>query len=268
MNEILEKQKEFQRLVGFPIDSIRESDRNEMAEKYIFKAIEELIEVRKEFPSTMNPWSKKQKPSDRTRVREEFTDVLLFLANLMIVWKFTPDEMLKSLTDVQNNNFNNYKTKKMNILNSEILSIPSYTCGIGQGNLKPKFIFIGQNPGSDIKKGYKFWSNPEDGSSKVLLPVLESLGIIQDCYFTNIVKSTTPDNSEPSESLTTYWNEYLKRELDILKTNNPDAKVITMGKWTEKNFNGASIHIAHPASVFYGHLAKEEYGEEIKKATE
>ena len=92
--ELIEKQREFQRAVGFPVDSILEQDRNEMSEKYTFKLIEEAVEMRREFPSAMNPWSKHQKAADLKRVREEYADVVLFLLNIAIVWKFTPDEIL------------------------------------------------------------------------------------------------------------------------------------------------------------------------------
>lgn len=112
IKEIVERQREFQKEVGFPIDSVRESDRNEMAEKYLFKAIEEIIELRKEFPSAVNPWSKEQKVADLTRIREEFSDVLLFLINFMIVWRLSPEEILSQLEINQDMNFDYIKKKK------------------------------------------------------------------------------------------------------------------------------------------------------------
>lgn len=271
MNELpglIENQKVFQSLVGFPIGSIKESDRNEMAESYIFKSIEELIELRKEFPSMLNPWSKEQKTADFSRIKEELSDVLLFLTNFMIVWKITPEEILSQMIETQKQNFTRLKGKKMDSLDREILSIPGYTSGIGQGNLDAKYVFIGQNPGQEIEHGYRFWSNSEDGSSKVLLPILEKLEIIDDCYLTNFVKSTTPDNKEPNLDAEDFWKDYLVKELEIILANNSDAKIIAMGKKTQDMMSriaGNFIGIPHPATVIYGGLTKEQYEEEVKE---
>lgn len=264
LQTIINGQREFQKLVGFPIDSIREVDRNEMSEKYIFKAIEELIEVRKEFPSMLNPWSKTQKFADNTRVAEEFCDVLLFLINFMIVWKFSPSMILGQLIETQRKNFNSFKIKKIEQLNREILAVPTYTSGIGQGNLNAKYIFIGQNPSDKISHGYRFWSDPTDGSSKILLPILEKLGMDKDSYFTNVVKSTTSKNSEPEKSVKDFWLPYLQREIDIVKMNNPEVKIITLGNWANEAFP-ESIKIHHPASVSYGNITLEQYEEQINK---
>lgn len=259
LNKTFELQKEFQRAVGFPIDSMAEADRNELSEKYIFKLIEEAIELRKEFPSAINPWSKKQKSADIERIQEEFSDVILFLINIAIVWGFSPGDILRMVQKTQINNFQKLKEKKMAILNSDILKIPNRISGIGSGSLSPKIVFIGQNPGKDITHGYRFWSNPEDGSSKVLLPTLERCGINrEDCYFTNIVKCTTPENEKPSEELTKFYKEFLDREIEILKMGNPEIKVITLGLWAEQNYKHDGS-IKHPATVLYGGLTSDQY---------
>jgi uracil-DNA glycosylase family 4 len=264
---LIDKQKDFQKLVGFPIDSVREIDRNEMSEKYIFKTIEELIELRKEFPSVVNPWSKQQKMSDGRRIREELADVLLFIVNFCIVWRLKPEDILERLEETQRHNFNGVKSKKMNHLNESILSIPSYTSGIGQGTLNPKYVFIGENPSMTIEHGYRFWSDPTDGSSKVLLPILENLGILHLCYFTNVVKSTTKKNEAPSQSVVDFWKDYLVKELDILKVNCPDIRFIVMGNDTEKMISDIPdlVKISHPASVLYGNITPAQYEEEIQK---
>lgn len=268
ISQLLKRQKEFQRVVGFPIDSISESDRNEMSEKYVFKLIEEAVELRKEFPSVVNPWSKKQKPADIQRVKEEFSDVLLFLINIAIVWKFSPEEILEMVESVQSNNFRNIKQKKMGLLNADILKIPGRVSGIGQGNISPKYVFIGQNPGKGITQGYKFWSDENDGSSKILLPILKEFGVLQDCYFTNVVKCTTPDNKEPSKEMTDFYLDFLVKELQVLKIANPDAKIIAMGKYTEKAINSLGLgtvdKISHPAVLFYGLITSDAYKEELK----
>lgn len=264
LNEVIQKQKNFQVLVDFPFECLREVERNEASEKYLFKAIEEIIELRKEFPSAINPWSKIQKFADMSRVKEEFCDVLLFLINFMNVWKFTPEELFETLISVQQNNFNSIKQKKMDTLNVEILKIPGYTSGIGSGSINPKYVFVGQNPGKGITKGYKFWSNKEDGSSKILLPILEDLGILKDCYLTNYVKSTTKDNDIPTDEIASFWDEFYRKEIAILSVNNPNIRIISMGKWTgEKLKETRNIH--HPGYFFHQGSA-ENYKKEIYDA--
>ena len=264
MHEILQKQKIFQRAVGFPIDSLRSVDRNEMSEKYIFKAIEELIELRKEFPSTMNPWSKTQNAPDRGRILEEFSDVLLFLTNFALVWRIDINELILQIEKTQTKNFESVKVKKMKQLNADILSVPTYTTGIGSGNLNPKYIFVGMNPNQELIHGYELWSDVASNSSKVILPILESLGIKDQCYFTTVVKSTTKDNEQPSLELSLFWKDYLDREIEILKLNNPDCKIITMGNFAARHVEG-SINISHPGKILHGGLTKESYESEIKQ---
>lgn len=265
LTDIIKGQREFQRALGWPIDSISETDRNELSEKYIFKMIEEAVELRREFPSTMNPWSKHQKAADLERVKEEFGDVLLFLTNIAIVWQFTPEEILETLVKLQNNNFEKIKRRKMDILNADILKIPNKVSGVGSGSLSPKYVFIGQNPGKDITQGYKFWSNPEDGSSKVLLPILEELGILKDCYFTNLVKCTTPNNSEPDKELAMFYIEFLHKELEILRLNNSGMKTIALGSWV-RGYEETDISIKHPATVLYGSVTEEAYKNYIRES--
>src|SRR5436190_12182530 len=121
LEEILKKQVAFQKLVGFPIDTNVESVRNELAEKYLFKMIEEAVELRREFPSVMNPWSKHQKAADLTRIKEEFSDVVLFLMNFMLTFKMDPTEVLEQLEATQANNFKKIKARTMDGLNQDIL---------------------------------------------------------------------------------------------------------------------------------------------------
>lgn len=247
MKDIIERQREFERLVGFAIDSPLASVRDTLSEIFLFKAIEEIVELRKEMPSTMNAWSKKNHEANKERVLEELSDVLFFLMNFCLSWKLTPEEVLETMKKVQANNFQKVKEKKMALINQEMMALPGYTICVGQGNLMPKYVFIGQNPGKDIVHGYKAWSNPEDGPSAMLLPALQNIGILQDCYFTNLVKATTPDNREPTAEEAEFWTDYLNNELDLLRVGNPTMQVVVMGKWTAENYKGESIKIRHPA---------------------
>ena len=250
MNDILQKQKEFEALVGVPIDTILEKERNQMSEMFIYKMIEELVEARREFPSVLNEWSKSNKEANHQRVKEELSDAFIFLSNLLLAWRIPWDEFITQVRKTQQNNFTKIKEKKMKSLNEEILNVPGYTSCVGSGNINPKYVFIGLNPGKDIPHGYKAWSDPESGSSRVLLPVLDELGIRTNSYFTNMVKSITVENEDPSSEVTQFWDEYLFRELEILGINNTDIRIITMGKKVRENVTGDAT-IDHPASVLY-----------------
>jgi NTP pyrophosphatase (non-canonical NTP hydrolase) len=76
-----------------------------MAEKYLFKLIEEAIEVRKEFPSVMNPFAKNQKDPSLIRIQEELSDVFLFFINLLIVWDIDFEKFIDSTLVVQDINY-------------------------------------------------------------------------------------------------------------------------------------------------------------------
>ena len=175
--------------------------------------IEEVIELKKEFPSVINKLSKDQRNANIQRVREELSDVILFLVNFILVWKFSTAEIVDMVERVQENNFKHVKNLLLAKLNKEILDVPAYTSCIGHGNSNPKYVFVGMNPSSTITHGYKAWSNREDGSSSVLLLALENLGILEDCYLTNVVKNTTDKNSEPSQNDVDFWKEYYEKEL-------------------------------------------------------
>lgn len=263
LQQITDSQKEFQRLVSFPIDSITAKDRNEMAEKYLFKMIEEIIELRKEFPSVINPWSKSQKDEDVTRIKEELSDIFLFLINFVNIWGFKSDELLEILSRVQDNNFTHVKTKKIDILNAEIMKVPEPIVSPGTGVIDPKYLFIGQNPGQDLAKGEIAWKRPVRNSGLVLRTALDELGIDNDSYFTNLVKVPTEGNSEPTESQTEFWLEFLDREVEILRYNNPGMKIITLGAWV-RNQLPAYTTIPHPANVLRGRYSQEEYKNLIK----
>ena len=202
MNEIekiIQRQKEFQRFIGFPIDSNLEKDRNELSEKYLFKMIEEAIELRKEFPSIMNPWSKKQKEADMTRILEEMSDVFLFFVNLLVTWRVTAWELFEVVKKVQDNNLQKVKEKKMKMLNESIQNIPGYTVKLGFGSLSPEKIYMDN-----------FGDGDYDGR----------------CYYTRIVKCELPDNRKPTIEEVSFWTPLFKEEMEILLAGNPNVEVI------------------------------------------
>lgn len=104
LEQIFENQRILQRTHGFPIDSINPADKDRMAEIYIYKMVEECIELRRTQPSSLIPMSKSQPEIDRTAMISEGVDIQLYFINWMIARGVTPDELLDQLDAVQANN--------------------------------------------------------------------------------------------------------------------------------------------------------------------
>ena len=66
INKIIDRQRAFQALAEVKIDTLVAKDINGISEMYLFKAIEEIVELRKTFPSELNKWSKSQ-PAEQNR---------------------------------------------------------------------------------------------------------------------------------------------------------------------------------------------------------
>lgn len=272
LDKIRETQMEFQRATGFPVDTIVAKERNEIAEKYLFKMIEEVIELRKEFPSVMNPWSKTQKDEDVTRIKEELSDVWLFLINFMNIWKFSNKEVFDMIQKIQDANFAHLKNKKLQILDSEMQKVPDEAVMTGNGNMTPRYVFVGQNPGQGLTKSCKMniAQNPDGNTSFDLLFRVMGEDRMMDSYFTNLVKVKTPENSEPDDNLVDFWFEFLQKEIEILRYNNPDMKIVAMGNFVYKSIVGGLkgyelLKIPHPAYVLRGGLSIEEYDKVVNQ---
>ena len=108
---MIKKQRQFQLALNIPINTLDEQKKYELSEIFLFKAIEEIIELRKEFPSVLNKHSKTQKEPIRERVMSELSDVLFFLINFSLLWKVTPANLLKYMSEVQKNNFKKINKK-------------------------------------------------------------------------------------------------------------------------------------------------------------
>jgi uracil-DNA glycosylase family 4 len=159
------------------------------------------------------------------------------------------------------------KEEQMTKLEEEMLKEEG-KIGLGSGNLRPKFIILGQNPGKKLIPGTRVFIDPKcRGASSILLPVLEELGILKECFFDNVVKNTTVDNKAPSQEEVDKWSEYLKREIEILKESNDEAIIVALGNFANQVLTDLEIphiKISHPLRTFYGYSIKE-YKKEIKK---
>lgn len=273
IDRIRQTQLEFQRAMGFPVDTISAKERNEVAEKYLFKLIEEVVELRKEFPSVMNPWSKTQKDEDLTRIKEELSDVILFILNFINIWRFSTDEVVEAIEQVQIGNFLHLKKKKLAILESEMQKVPDEAVMLGNGNITPRFVFVGQNPGQGLAKSCKMEiSNGLDGHTAFdILFRNMSEEVRRASYFTNLVKVKTVGNTEPDMHITDFWFEFLYSELEILRYNNPGITVISLGNWTHDNlttrldsrWNVKKIY--HPSYISRGAMSEEDYALQISE---
>ena len=189
------------------------------------------------------------------------------------MWKIEGETLIETLEQVQKNNYLKVKEKMMEFLNQEILGVPGYTSCIGSGSLMPKYVFIGQNPGHKIPHGYKAFSGEEvEGAGLRSAGTVLSANLMKaqiskdDCYFTNLVKSTTENNQQPDIDSTIFWTPFLLKELDILLAGNSNCKIIAMGNWVDENLKIKHRKIPHPSAVLYG-FNEGDFRRELDHAT-
>lgn len=86
---------------------------------------------------------------------------------------------------------------------------------LGDGNLVPPVMFIGEAPGEkEAQKGRAFIG----ASGYVLEEMLESVGLSRsDVYMTNIVKDRPPNNRDITKEEIDLYSPFLIRQLEILK---------------------------------------------------
>jgi NTP pyrophosphatase (non-canonical NTP hydrolase) len=202
---ISSKQKEFQRQVGFPVDSVLASDRNEMSEKYLFKAIEEIVELRKEFPSVMNPWAKTQKDENLDDIKSELSDVFLFLINFMNAWGISEDELHDAIETKQTINYNSIKRKKLKLLYDEMSEYAMIDIINTNNEVSPAEIYI--------------------ASVSEQLHFVDKSTVKDDDYLVAIVKRPVAKDETVSDGEILKWKDFLDKEIEILKINNEDLVI-------------------------------------------
>ncbi len=126
IEDVFRRQIEFQELCGLDIYSKSELELNILSETFLFKVIEEVIELRKTMPSGLNPSAKVQPIIDKQEMINELCDVSLFLINFMLTRNITISEVLDSIIEVQNNNFAIKKSKLLKEKQTEIEVIEKY----------------------------------------------------------------------------------------------------------------------------------------------
>ena len=146
----------------------------------------------------------------------------------------------------------------------------------GKGNYKSDVIFVGEAPGkNEDMKGEPFIGI----AGKKLSLALESAGITRDeVYITNIVKCRPPKNRVPTTTERDTCQNYLKKEIDIIKpkiicvlgntafNSLLDGKEIMKfrGKIVRKN-NQLYFLTIHPAATIYNQKLISVLKKDIKK---
>ena len=103
--QIINLQRTFQEHCGLPINGTEE-ERNQLAETYLYKCIDEIIELKDTFPSSLNKYRKNQPVENRDEMRKELCDVILWLINFCLAKKIDISELDIELVSTINNNFN------------------------------------------------------------------------------------------------------------------------------------------------------------------
>ncbi len=134
------------------------------------------------------------------------------------------------------------------------------------GNLRPKIFVVGDAPGvGDGEKKDKFdriWVYGQ--SSHLLRKALLDAGIYFDCWFTNLLKCSTPKNRPSSNREVDVCISQLEKEINLL---NPE-KIILLGKHVQNmipDFGIPIINIYHPTYFVRKGLDYKKYAEIIKE---
>lgn len=272
LEEIISLQREFQLLCEVDIDTIVGSKINALSEMYLFKAVEEIVELRKEFPSELNVWAKNQGIEDPDGILLELSDVLLFLINFTLARKISLQDVLEKIAFVQDVNFSKLKTKKLAILNDEISRVPGQRIGYGGGNVMPSLIFVGSNPGESLQEHQSCWDDvPEKSAVAFLKRALTIGGVdLNEVYFTNVVKEVTENNAVPNQTQFKFWYPFFRREMDTI-TSGVKAPIFSLGAEAtrmlmQSDFDRGFINIMHPGWYMRRGMTEQEYWDgELKK---
>ena len=146
----------------------------------------------------------------------------------------------------------------------------------GKGNYKSDVIFVGEAPGkNEDMKGEPFIGV----AGNKLSAALESAGISRDeVYITNIVKCRPPKNRVPTEIERNTCQNYLKKEIEIIKPEiicilgntafnsllNGKEIIKFRGKVVRKN-NQVYFLTIHPAATIYNQKLINVLKKDMKK---
>ena len=117
--------------------------------------------------------------------------------------------------------------------------------GLPTGNLNAKYMFVGEAPstnraGLNIEANYVWHDGP---SSKLLKDALQSLDILKDSFFTNVIKCSLDHNqSQRPEEYEYCMNNFLLKEIELV---NPKY-IVLMGNQAFNAFMLMADYIHQP----------------------
>jgi uracil-DNA glycosylase family 4 len=137
------------------------------------------------------------------------------------------------------------------------------------GNLKPKFVFIGEAPGvGDGEKAIMDRTLVYGPTSHLVRHALLDLGLIQYSAFTNLLKCSLPNNRPGYASEYSNCLYYLKNEINAL---NPKVAILfgsRVNTYLSRHLTIPYIKINHPTYYIYEHkehIFKEELSTKISR---
>jgi uracil-DNA glycosylase len=145
----------------------------------------------------------------------------------------------------------------------------------GSGSINAEIVFIGEAPGrtEDIQ-GMPFVGT----AGKILSEALAYAGFTrEDVYITNIVKCRPPDNRRPNRQEMDSCNNYLQKELEIIRPKvicilgntafgsllNGNAITKNRGKIIKRNDKLYFVTI-HPAAIIYNQDLRQVLKDDLK----
>lgn len=134
------------------------------------------------------------------------------------------------------------------------------------GNLKPRIFVVGDAPGvGDGEKKDRFdrvWVYGQ--SSHLLRKALFDVGIYFDCWFTNLLKCSTPKNRPSTDREVKACISQLEIEIKLLKPK----KILLLGRNVQDKFPDfgiPTISIYHPTHFVRKGLDYKKYAEIIRE---
>ncbi|MFW6008501.1 MAG: uracil-DNA glycosylase family protein, partial [archaeon] len=126
----------------------------------------------------------------------------------------------------------------------------TFPIALPRGNIRAKYMVVGQNPAGRGKSNHKYITMFNDSSgSGIIIDVLKKAGIYLDCWFTNIVQCSTSDNK-----INNYQVEECKLILSLEIEHIKPKKIFALGnetyKYMKQHFSELNIvKVKHPAYV-------------------
>lgn len=179
------------------------------------------------------------------------------------------------------------RSEKLESLKKSVLSCKKCLLGetrikavFGEGNPEAELMFVGEAPGrNEDEQGLPFVG----AAGNLLTKIIEAMGFKRDeVYICNVIKCRPPENRDPYPDEIALCENYLIRQLEIIKPicivalGNHAAKTILRtsqsitqirGKW--HTYHGIRLMpTLHPASLLYNPAQKKLVWEDMQKVME